>query len=364
MSVNAMATDAGRSMIEADCNGSRNDPDRRREQIRLVALVATVLALGLAYAPNFYSLSAIWLVDPNYSHGFLVIPIALVILWKRLTAPELEPLPSAIARPWLGWCLLTAVLALRAFAYEGNYNWLETATVLPAIVCLVWIFGGGPLLKRVWPAVAFLVFMLPLPEVINNRIALPLQQFAAAGSAFLLQLSGLWAIQEGNVINLTTANGGMSHLDVAAACNGLKMLMTLTATITATIILVPLPTWKRIVLLVSVVPIALISNMTRIVATGWCYHIFEGERGRQLAHDWSGYLMMPLALLLVGLELGILSWLVPSEEELDDDDRKSLVNLMNEKSRGIIIPKSEKSRGTVPKKGQRIVPKKGRDPEV
>ena len=74
--------------------------------------------------------------------------------------------------------------------------------------------------------------------------------------------------------------------------------------------------------------------------------------------------MMPLALLLVGLELGILSWLVPSEEELDDDDRKSLVNLMNEKSRGIIIPKSEKSRGTVPKKGQRIVPKKGRDPEV
>ena len=160
---------------------------------------------------------------------------------------------------------------------KATYSWLETATILPAIVCLVWIFGGGPLLKRVWPAVAFLVFMLPLPEVINNRIALPLQQFAAAGSAFLLQLSGLWAIQEGNVINLTTANGGMSHLDVAAACNGLKMLMTLTATITATIILVPLPTWKRIVLLVSVVPIALISNMTRIVATGWCYHIFEGE---------------------------------------------------------------------------------------
>ena len=171
--------------------------------------MATILALGLAYAPNFYSLASIWLIDPNYSHGWLVIPIALVILWQRLTAPESEPSPSAISRPWLGWCFLTAILAVRALAYERNLQWLETATILPAIACLVWSFGGWPLLKRVWPAIAFLVFMLPLPDTINNWIALPLQLIAASGSSFLLQLSGLWAIQEGNVINLTTAYGGM-----------------------------------------------------------------------------------------------------------------------------------------------------------
>ena len=93
-------------------------------------------------------------------------------------------------------------------------------------------------------------------------------------SRFLLQLTGMWVIQEGNVINLTTAHG-VERLDVALACNGLRMLMTMAATVTATVILLPLPNWKRIVLILSIVPIALVSNMARIVATGWCYYIFH-----------------------------------------------------------------------------------------
>jgi exosortase len=310
--------------------------------MRFGALVATILALCLAYAPNFQWLRLTWTVNPNYSHGWLVIPIALVILWQRLTTPESEPSPSAISRPWLGWCFLAAILAARAFAYERSFQWLETATILPAIACLVWSFGSWPLLRRVWPAIAFLVFMLPLPDLIDNGIALPLQQIAASGSSFLLQLSGLWVIQEGNVINLRTASAGMERLDVAAACNGLKMLMTLTATITATIILVPLPTWKRIVLLISIVPIALISNMTRIVSTGFCYYLIEGPTAKEWAHDVSGWLMMPMALVLVGLELGILSWLVPTENESEDEDRKSMLSLLSEKSRGN-VPKKDRA---------------------
>jgi exosortase/archaeosortase family protein len=128
----------------------------------------------------------------------------------------------------------------------------------------------------------------------------------------------MWVIQEGNVINLATAHG-MERVDVALACSGLRMLMTMAATVTATVILLPLPIWKRVVLLLSIVPIALASNMTRIVATGWCYYLFKGDTAKHLAHDWAGLLMMPLALALIGLELGILSWLVPKESE--DDKR-------------------------------------------
>ena len=174
--------------------------------------------------------------------------------------------------------------------------------------------------------------MLPLPQVINNMLALPLQSLAASSSRFLLQLTGMWVIQEGNVINLTTAHG-MERLDVALACNGLRMLMTMAATVTATVILLPLPNWKRITLLLSIVPIALVSNMARIVATGWCYYLFEGETAKQWAHDWAGLLlMMPLALALVGLELGILSWLVPKESE-DDKPVIPLLNVTRERFR-------------------------------
>ena len=222
---------------------------------------------------------------------------------------------------------------MRAIAYEQNSQWTETATLLPVIACITWTFGSWPLLRRIWPAIIFLVFLLPLPRAVNDLIALPLQRIAATGSCFLLQLSGLWAVQEGNVINLTTPHGPMP-LDVALACNGLRMLMTMVATITATIILIPLPTWKRVTLLVSTVPIALLSNIIRIVATGWCYYEITGPAAKEWAHDLSGWLMMPLALILVGLELRLLSWLVPDMTVEEDDDQKLVIPLINKNASG------------------------------
>jgi exosortase len=325
-----------------------------------VALLGVAVVLGLAYWPNFRELYSTWKDDPNYSHGSLVIPIALVILWQRLstpptkTSPKLaksspklakssanvvaaqpiellqsepgtEPAkssPSVIAAHWWGWVGLLAVLAVRAIAYERNTQWTETATLLPAIACITWTYGGWPLLRLVWPAIAFLVFMLPLPPNLNDMIAMPLQTLAATGSCFLLQLSGFWAIQHGNVINLDTPHG-TAPLDVALACNGLRMLMTMCATITATVILYPMPNWKRFTLLVSAVPIALVSNMIRIVITGWCYYLFTGSAAKEWAHDISGWMMMPLALALVALELGVLSWLVPDEDiRIEAEERK------------------------------------------
>jgi exosortase len=312
------------------------------------ALGAAALVLALAYAPNLGELGRVWRVDDNYQHGFLVIPIALFILWRRMVEiPWAEPREVA-STSWWGWGLLAAILVVRAFAYEWSFQWMETATILPAIACLTWAFGGWPLLYRAGPAILFLVFMLPLPLAVNGMVALPLQTLAATGSSVLLQLSGFWVIREGNVLNLTTPFG-MRQLDVALACSGLKMLMTLAATVTATIMLLPLPRWKRLVLLANAVPIALVSNMTRIVATGWCYYYIEGktavrllfwsQTGLHWAHDILGLMMMPLALILVGLELKILSWLVPELTEAEEDDRKAILPLLTDKGPGAKKPR-------------------------
>jgi exosortase len=297
---------------------------------RLFALGAATLVVGLAYRPNFQILFSIWWEDPNYSHGLLVIPIALYILWQRLSDPEPKSSAGAVPAPWWGWIFLILVLVARAIAYERSAQWTENATLLPAIAGLTWSFGSWPLLRRIWPAIAFLVFMLPLPSIVNDQLGLGLQGIAATGSTFLLQLSGLWVIRDGNVINIRTARG-MEGLDVARACSGLRMLMTMAATITATIILIPLPTWKRIALLVSVVPIALVSNIIRIVVTGWCYYWIEGRRTLGQAHDISGWLMMLLAMILVALELGILAWLVPHDDEPTTDDRKLMLPMLTDK---------------------------------
>ena len=108
---------------------------------------------------------------------------------------------------------------------------------------------------------------------------------------------------------------GNEKLEVAAACNGLSMLMSLAATVVAAASLVPMSNWKRFLLLASIIPIALGSNVLRIAATAWCYYQFGAKIGSQYAHDWAGWLMMPMAMVLVGLELLLMSWLIVESEE-------------------------------------------------
>jgi exosortase len=241
----------------------------------------------------------------------LVIPLSLVIFWLRI-ADEEHPL--AVTRgKWWSWVVLVTVLIARLICYENNGLWSEDATFIPAVAGLILTLGGWPLFLRGWPAVVFLFFMLPLPESTKNILSLPLQTIATVGSVFLMQLTGLRAIAEGHVVNLPDAPEGARNLEVATACNGLSMLMTLAATVTVTVILFRLSTLKRTVVLLSAIPIAILSNIIRITATGWCYYLIEGE-GKTIAHDWSGLLMMPLAVLLVILELLLLSWLTGKTE--------------------------------------------------
>ncbi len=325
-------TNIGQSLKETKVDDLQTLWDQRPSVTRLLALGAVSLVLVLAFAPNLRALISVWRDDANYSHGFLVVPIALWVLWQELASAGPKTCTLVMPAPWWGWVFLAAVLAGRGFAFEWDAQWLETATILPAIAALTWSFGGWPLLRRIWPAIVFLVFMLPLPPAVNNLVALPLQTTAATSSRFLLQLSGMWVIQEGNVIILSTPHG-MEPLDVALACNGLRMLMTMACTVTATIIVMQLPRWKCVTLLLSVVPIALLSNMVRIVVTGWCYYLITKPTDKHWAHDLSGYMMMPLALALVLLELGILAWLVPREDETTVDVGKSLLVHLSKKAK-------------------------------
>lgn len=265
-------------------------------------LVAVFLG---AYAPNLVQLAGTWFTDPDYSHGILVLPMALVILWRLWPGPEApRPRPS----PW-GLVLLTLILMVRAMLYQWGEYWLETATIVPAAAALLLTGQGWPTLRRTWPAVAFLIFMLTIPGSYDDRLSLPLQSLAARASCVLLRLMGCWVINQGNLIIL-----GSEQLEVARACSGLAMLVSLAATVSAASLLIPMERWKRLVLLASIAPIALLCNTIRIVGTAWAYQLFGNEAGRQFAHDLAGWLMMPLAMVLVGLELAWMSRLITETE--------------------------------------------------
>jgi exosortase len=275
--------------------------------VEAASIVAVVAGLAWAYAPDLVSFVDLWYREPDYTHGFLVLPIALFIFWKRW--------PSAdVARPtswWPAWGLVIAGLVARSWFLERGQMWLESSTLLVVMVGLALARLGPRMMFRLWPAFAFLIFFYPLPPQLNSALAQPLQYLATACACFLLRLTGLWVMPEGNVIVI-----GNERLEVAAACNGLSMLMSLAATVSATACVVPMANWKRIVLLPSIIPIALGSNVLRIAATAWCYYKFGSAVGSKYAHDAAGWLMMPTAMLLVFLELAIMSWLVVETEEV------------------------------------------------
>ena len=269
-----------------------------------LAAAFVVAALGWAYAPSFLNLIDQWNSDPNNTYGYLVVPIALLILWERRGLLD----RSKLAPRWLGFVALAAVLGLRVLLFERNEKYLEAATIPPALAALALALGGWHLVRVALPSLVFLLFMLPLPPSVNGLLAAPLQRVATVGSLALLQALGLPVFAEGNVIIV-----GAHPLEVARACNGLSMLLSFVTLITAAVLLIRRPLWERGLVLLSAVPIALVSNILRIAVTAWCYHKFGHEL--KAVHDWAGIGMMVLALLLLALELRVLSWLVVEVEE-------------------------------------------------
>ena len=300
------------NMNLADPESSPTSPDsvptrpqpwdwRNYSPVDLGCLIAVIAALGFAYAPNLVNLYRTWVREPDYSHGFLVVPIALVILGRLW--PTGQDRSPHVWLPGLGLVFLG--LGLRVWFHSHGQSWSETATFFLVILGLGISRLGPSTMRAVWPAFAFLIFLFPLPNALNSALSQPLQSIATKASTKVLQFSGLWVMPEGNVIMV-----GDERLEVAAACNGLSMLMSLAAAVVATASIVPMALGKRLILLATIIPIALASNILRISATAWCYYHFGAEVGSKYAHDAAGWLMMPTAMALVGMELLIMSWLV------------------------------------------------------
>jgi exosortase len=273
----------------------------------VLAVLLVTAALGGSYAASFIWLVRQWSHDPNHSHGYLVIPIALVIFWNRRCLLD----HRRLAPPWWGMLPLLALVVLRIWLYERNEQYIETASIPLVLAAIALALGGWHLVEVAWPAIVFLFLMLPLPPRINFFMANPLQRLATIGGTHLLQVLGMPVLAEGNVIIV-----GGEPLEVARACNGLSMLLSFVTLITATVLLVRRPLWERVVLLASAIPIALLSNILRITATAWCYHRFGRETGERFTHDAAGWVMMPFALGLVYLELCVLSWLFVDVEDV------------------------------------------------
>jgi exosortase len=267
-----------------------------------VGLAVVSLLTGIwSYWPTLVEMVGTWEREADYSHGYLVVPLAIYFAWARK-----ESFPGVYRRhAWGGLVLMLMACLLRLVAAQFNLGALDGWTILLWVAGAVWLIVGYRVAWWAAPSIAFLFFMVPFPYGLERALSMPLQRIATKLSVTSMQMLGLSAFAEGNVIQL-----GSYRLEVAQACSGMRIFLGIVALAAAYMILVNRPWWQRLLIALAVLPIALISNATRIVLTGLLYLFASSEAAQKFSHDFAGWVMIPFAAALFALMLWYLDRLV------------------------------------------------------
>ena len=277
-------------------------------RMRLFAAGVLIVVFAWSYWPVINDLVVQWTRVADYSHGFLVVPLAIGFLWySRDSFPGLSPRIS-----WMGAALILLAGVMRI---AGSYYFLAAlqAWSIPVwIAGCTWLLFGSSVLKWAAPAIGFLVFMVPLPFTVENMLSLPLQAISTQVSLFIFQFMQQPAIAEGTTILL-----GDQPLEVARACSGLRIFFGIAALAYGFIIFFERPFWTKMSLVLAIIPIAILANSFRIVMTGLLYQFDLGDVAKQFSHDFAGIVMIPVAALLFAITLKYLDKLFPIYSQID-----------------------------------------------
>ena len=280
-----------------------------KADLSIKAIAAALLAIAFfwSYWPTLTDLVYAWETEPDYSHGYLVVPLAIFFLYvRRDRFPGLAP-----GLCWAGLLPLAFAAVMRLGSAAIYLDALDGWSIPLWTLGAVWLVAGDKAMRWALPAVGFLVFMVPLPFGAEHLLSQPLQGLATKLSCYSLQCLGQPALAEGNTIWL-----GDIHLQVEEACSGLRIFMGIVALAYACLVLTRRPWWIKAMLLAATLPIALAANATRIVVTGLLWRNFSGELAHTFSHDFAGWTMIPLAALLFAATAWYLGKLFRESETL------------------------------------------------
>ncbi len=266
------------------------------------AVVTTVLAL-LIFSPILYYMVLHWRDVPDYSHGFLVAPLAVYFAWERR-----RPLRRCPIEPsWWGVVpLALGVLALTVGRLGVELMAMRLAFVL-TLHGLVLLLLGRYVYRTLLFPLLFLVLMVPLPQSLVNAVAFPLQLIAADLAVEALHWLAVPALREGNIIHLAS-----TQLFVAEACSGLRSLMALGTLAIVFAYFFRKSWWERAIIVASAIPIAILVNAFRVALTGYLAHNFGDAAAEGMIHQTEGFFTFGLAFALLLLEAWCLQTLRPA----------------------------------------------------
>jgi len=279
--------------------------------------LAVVFALVFLYASVLAKLSHDWWTDENYSHGLLIPFVIGYILWaERGKLRQAQGKPSML---WGGAAILLASFALWT-GVAGAELFMQRTSLVLMLAGVVVYFWGGRLLRLVWVPLFLLLLAIPIPTIVLNQIAFPLQLFASRCAVWSMRLFDIPVLRQGNVIELLPLNSlETKKLEVVEACSGIRSLMTL-MTLAVVFAYFSYPPgssgdgpeksgplswlknwgfWRSSLLVLSAIPIAILTNALRVSGTGVLARYYGVKIADGFFHSFSGWVIYIVAFLLL-----------------------------------------------------------------
>jgi exosortase A len=284
----------------AESNETKRDgsiaPGFSREQI--LFLLILLGSFVFAYYPTWKGLVSAWHSSEDYSHGFLIIPLCVMIGWqKRNLLATLEVRPSR-----LGLVLVVLALLLYLVGRLGEITTVAALSMIPALAGVILYLWGSAILKELLFPLFFMLFMIPVPAQIYSEATIPLQLWVSQISAWLAGFLSIPIYREGNVLFLPHRT-----LEVVQACSGLRSMMAL---VTLSVVFGYFSLYSnvlRAILFVSAVPASIIVNVIRVLVLILCEYYFSIDLSSGTPHTVFGVVIFALALVMVALIRGVLS---------------------------------------------------------
>lgn len=264
---------------------------------QVVAGVTALTLAGLVYSDTVVTLVGDWFRDDNYSHGVLVVPAALYVTWRN----RQRLLSSASAPSSLGAVTVAASLVVLLIGRAGIELFLSRISLIGVLIGAVAFLTGWARVRALAFPFSLLLLMIPLPAIVFNQIAFPLQLLASRLGVWLLRLVDVPVLREGNLIMLPATT-----LEVAEACSGIRSLMSLVMIAILYGYLVYSHWVPRWTVVLGTVPIAIFANAFRIAVTGVLTVLYGSDVALGFLHALSGWALFGFSVTLL---LGV-SWLV------------------------------------------------------
>src|ERR1700676_1419619 len=259
-------------------------------------LTSLAVAIGLlSLWPFWDGLSQMWgwwIDSPEYSHGLLIPPAAAFLIWQQKDRLERVPFTGS----WWGVALVLLGGAVLIAGQLGTVFTIVQYAYVITLCGLILSFLGWPAFRLIAIPLLILLFMIPLPQFVLANLSTKLQLLSSQIGVAVIRLFDVSVFLEGNVIDL-----GGYKLQVAEACSGLRYLFPLMTLGFLMAYFYKGALWKRIVLLLSSIPITVLMNSFRVGIIGVTVEHWGIETAEGFLHEFQGWVIF---MISAGLMLG------------------------------------------------------------